>query len=440
MQKQLANGLILRTLSEGHASDRERLPQFHADINGEGETPEAKNAFIHWVRDLINTHPTMTHDDFFVVVDPAKDDMIAAATLLIPHRWRYEDIPLVVGRPELVATHPDYRKRGLVRTLFEAVHERSAALGQQMQVITGIPYFYRQFGYTMAVDLGQHASYPLDVMADAPPDTKSAFTLRPATPEDIPNMIRWYDRMSRERLLSENRSVEEWRYEIMGRDPNSGQVMDYQMIVNAAGQAVGYLDMFGFRWDKYMINCNCYVVGEEANYLETFDDVIRALKQWAQAKFGERPPLLSFAGGLHPSVDALIDRTHGGHIHTREYMWYVRVPEMIPFLQHIQPVLERRLVDSGAHGYSGELKIGFYDLTGISFKFERGRITTIEATQGKDGYDISFPWNLFWNVVFGQHNSDEIRAILPEVGASGKGKVLIDILFPKKKSWLKGVN
>ena len=120
-------------------------------------------------------------------------------------------------------------------------------------------------------------------------------------------------------------------------------------------------------------------------------------------------------------------------------MWYIRVPQMIPFLQHIQPVLERRLVDSGAHGYTGELKIGFYDLTGIHFKFERGRITAIESLQGKDGYDISFPWHLFWNVVFGQHSSDEIRAILPEVSTNGKGKVLMDTLFPKKKSWLKGV-
>ena len=120
-------------------------------------------------------------------------------------------------------------------------------------------------------------------------------------------------------------------------------------------------------------------------------------------------------------------------------MWYLRVPNPIPFLQHIQPVLERRLEGSGAHRYTGELRVGFYNLTGISLKFERGHMTEVAAVQGKDGYDISFPWNLFYNVVFGQHTYDDIRMILPEVWAGGKGAVLLDALFPKKKSWLKGL-
>ena len=66
-------------------------------------------------------------------------------------------------------------------------------------------------------------------------------------------------------------------------------------------------------------------------------------------------------------------------------------------------------------------------------------MTEVAAVQGKDGYDISFPWNLFYNVVFGQHTYDDIRMILPEVWAGGKGAVLLDALFPKKKSWLKGL-
>ncbi len=439
MQKQLKDGLILRSLSEGHTSDRDQLPAFYAAINGENESQAVKDLLANWAQDLINGHPNMTLDEIFVVVDPAKQDKLVSATMLIPHNWRYEDIPLKVGRPELVATDPEYRERGLVRASFEAVHERSAALGHQMQVITGIPYFYRKFGYTMALDLGQHASYPLGVMADAAPDYQPAFTLRSATADDIPDMMRWYDTMARERLVTENRSADEWRYEIMGRSPGSGQYIDYQIIVNAAGKGVGYVEVFGSRWEKYMINCSGLVVGEDASYLAAFADVIRGVKKWAFARFGECPTLLSFGAGLHDSIDRLIDRTDGGLIRRREYMWYVRVPEMIPFLWHIQPVLERRLEGSGAHRYSGELKIGFYDLTGISLKFDCGKITAIESVTGKDGYDISFPWHLLWNVVFGQHNYDDIRVILPDVWASSKGAVLLDALFPKKKSWIKGV-
>lgn len=48
MKKQLANGLVLRTLSEGIASDREELPQFYADVNTEGQPEEIQNGIRAW--------------------------------------------------------------------------------------------------------------------------------------------------------------------------------------------------------------------------------------------------------------------------------------------------------------------------------------------------------------------------------------------------------
>jgi GNAT superfamily N-acetyltransferase len=438
MQRQLKDGLLLRSLSEGHASDREQLPQIYADVNGENDSAEIKAAIIGWVNDLMSGHPTVTLDDIFVVVDPANHNKVVSATLLIPQTWRYEGIPIAVGRPELVATYPEYRGHGLVRSLFETVHERSAALGHQMQAITGIPYFYRKFGYTMAVDLAQHATYPLNVFPDPAADYVPKFTLRPATVEDIPNLMRWYDYHAQGRLLTEKRSAEVWQYEMMGRSADSGQAMDFEIILNSEKQPVGYLEFLTYRWEKHLLTCTGFVIGEESNYLESFSDVINGIKKWAREKYGECPPLLSLGSGQHETLDTLIDRTEGGLVRKREYAWYVRVPEMIPFLRHIQPVLERRLVNSGANRYTGELKIGFYDLKGISLKFECGCITGIEPISGKDGYDISFPWELFWNVVFGYHTADELRYILPDVWASSKAAVLLDTLFPKQKSWLKG--
>ena len=35
------------------------------------------------------------------------------------------------------------------------------------------------------------------------------------------------------------------------------------------------------------------------------------------------------------------------------YAWYVRVPDLLAFLQLITPALERRLANSPAAGYSG---------------------------------------------------------------------------------------
>ncbi len=83
---------------------------------------------------------------------------------LIPQTWTYAGIPFKVGRPELVGTLPEYRNRGLVRRQFDIIHQWSAEQGEKVQVITGIPYYYRLFGYEMAMNLGGgRAGFPTHI-------------------------------------------------------------------------------------------------------------------------------------------------------------------------------------------------------------------------------------------------------------------------------------
>ncbi len=440
MLKQLPNGLVLRTLSENIVSDRQRLPDFYASINTAGESEYVKEGLRHWTSFLMDGHPTVTPDDIFVIVDPSKDDMLVCATLLIPQTWRYEDILVPVGRPELVATHVDYRSRGLVRKIFEAIHERSELLGHQLQVITGIPYFYRQFGYTMAVELGQHAAYQFAALDEPAPDYKPVYTLRPATPDDISSIMAWSDYFSRERLLTDAFTPEQLHYEITARLPKYYPHTAYQIIVDAQGQGVGFLVLLTSLSETYEFRCTAYVVGDQTSYLATFPDVMQALKKWAIGMYGYAPAMLAFGGGMHETLDRLVDRSSGGSIRKREYAWYLRVPDTIGFLKMIAPVLEKRLEGSGAHRYTGELRIGFYNLQGINLQFEAGRLKDIIPISGKDGYDVSYPWNLFWNVVFGYRTTEEIFQMLPDVYANAKATVLLEILFPKKKSWLRGLS
>ncbi len=48
-----------------------------------------------------------------------------------------------------------------MRAIFELLHARSVALGHLLQVITGISWYYRQFGYTYAVEIAQGSSVPV---------------------------------------------------------------------------------------------------------------------------------------------------------------------------------------------------------------------------------------------------------------------------------------
>ena len=149
--RDLGDGLVLR---HGCVEDAEPLAAFNADVHRDDGATEPSATIAAWTRDLSSRpHPSFTPADFTIVED-TRTGAIVSSLNLISQTWSYGGIDLPAGRPELVGTAPDYRRRGLVRAQFDVVHRWSAARGELMQGITGIPYYYRQFGYEMAVDLG----------------------------------------------------------------------------------------------------------------------------------------------------------------------------------------------------------------------------------------------------------------------------------------------
>ena len=136
-----------------HLADTEKLVEFNSKIHCDlgPETPDTRVGV--WTRDLMTkAHPTFHPDDFTIVEDTA-DGKIVSSLNLISQTWSYGGIPFGVGRPELVGTLPEYRNRGLVRAQFEVIHQWSAERGEKVQAITGIPYYYRIFGYEMGLEL-----------------------------------------------------------------------------------------------------------------------------------------------------------------------------------------------------------------------------------------------------------------------------------------------
>ena len=87
-----------------------------------------------------------------------------------------------VGEMSLVGTAEPYRRRGLVRAQVHQFKRRLAARGCLLSLIQGIPYYYRQFGYTYALPLeGGLIVNPREL-----PPIARGYTFRSATVEDIP--------------------------------------------------------------------------------------------------------------------------------------------------------------------------------------------------------------------------------------------------------------
>src|SRR5512147_916394 len=142
--RDLGNGLILRCASK---DDAEALADFNGHIHSEDGWDRPDKRVAAWTHDLLSLpHPTLSPEDFTVVEETATKRIVSSLNL-IPQTWSYEGIEFKVGRPELVGTLPEFRNRGLVRAQFEEIHKWCEERGYLVQAITGIPYYYRQFGY-----------------------------------------------------------------------------------------------------------------------------------------------------------------------------------------------------------------------------------------------------------------------------------------------------
>jgi predicted N-acetyltransferase YhbS len=166
------DGLTLRT-----ATARD-LPQICTLLAERGDEADAEDLL------LVVGDPEEGLDAVMVVVDG--DRVVSTATLL-RETVAISGIDVPTGQIEMVATDASYEGRGLVRTLMEEAHRRSTDRGDLLQVMVGIPYFYRQFGYSYAMPI----PLPWDVSTAPPVDP--TLTVRVAGTHDIGKMAALQD-------------------------------------------------------------------------------------------------------------------------------------------------------------------------------------------------------------------------------------------------------
>lgn len=441
-QRDLGDGLVLRWST---ADDTERIANLVATVFRGREDDPPNTRLADEVRLLMRgDHPLMGPGDYGVVEDMTRSPaQIVACTCFFRHEWLYEDIPLSVGRPEIVATDPTYRNRGLIRYLLEMVHARSAAEGHLVQAITGITYFYRQFGYEYALDLGGQRMTFLSLIPKGPEGEPEPFTLREARIEDVPRLQEIYACGRRDSIVWTQLPAAEWRYHIEGWKaglPIQREAVIH-LIVDRGGATCGLAVTYARR-GRLGVIVRFLELAPGVSWHAVIPPLLRALREYGERMPAERhdtPALdrITFQlGSSHPAYDALGRALAPAA--DPPYALYVRVPDLPAFLMHIRPVLERRLEASSAAGFSGELKLDFY-LDGMRLTFDRGRLTGIDPWRpppyGSDP-GAQFPPLVFLKLVFGYRGLDELRHIFPDVRANSEADSLLRALFPVRPSFV----
>jgi GNAT superfamily N-acetyltransferase len=431
--RDLGDGLVLR---HGRTSDTEELAAFNAFIFRNHDTGEPNEYLSWWTRDLIARHPTVRASDFTVVED-TRTHKIVSSFVWISQRWSYGGIQFGVGRPEMVGTHPDYRNRGVIRAQFDVAHQWSTQRGELLQAITGIPYFYRQFGYEMTMQLGAGRSGYKPQVPALKKDQAEPYMLRPTTLDDLPFIMDLYALRARRYLVDCVRDEMMWQFEVAGKSEKNVTRGESRIIQTPEGRPVGVLGYAGAQSGQ-TVSAQLYELKPDVSWVDVSPSVIRYL--WATGEANnvrEKKDGLSefrFELGLeHPFYRAMKDHLPNAN---RPYAWYIRVPDIVAFLRCIAPVLERNLAGSVAVGHTGELKLSAYR-SGVKLVFDKGHISAIEPWKptADDGGNAAFPGYTFLQVLFGYRSLDELRDAFPDCWVGGNAmRALVDALFPRHES------
>ena len=384
-----------------------------------------------------------------IVEDTSKPDSpVVACTTLWRHQWSYAGIPIPVGRPEFVAADPAYRNRGLVRKVFQLIHERSAAEGHLVQAITGIPYFYRQFGYEYVLDLGGFRVVLLQAIPEKKGDDPEPYALRPATFDDIPHLQALYSQGRHHSLLWHEAPESYWRFlidywqdpTILARDITTlGFGLRLLMIVDDKGAVCGYLAVGARRGGRDLYVRDLYL-DPQVSLPAALPVLLRLLREHGATVPVMKPDTPPFSeillnlGRRHPVYDLL-----GEEVAPRgetPYAWYIRIPDVPAFLQRITPVLEQRLAASPFSTYTGELKIDFYR-GGLHMAIANGKITTVEQwrppTYG-DHANGGCPPLVFLQLLLSYRSLADLKANYPDVWSNSESTLLLNTLFPAQPS------
>jgi hypothetical protein len=444
MIRDLGDGLVLRRAS---AADAERLAAFNADVLRHQDAPEPAPGIGAWTRDLMEGRNPAFRPEDATIVEDTRTGAIASSMMLMAQRWTYGGVEIAVGQPELVGTAAPYRGRGLVRAQFDVVHGWSAARGDLVQAISGVPWFYRQFGYEMALALGGVRHYVPAAMGPPDPERAAAWRVRPAALSDLAFIATVYRRSTARYAIATPVDEAGWRHMLVGRRPESAQHIAFAVIEGRDGRPAGFVGHRNQFWGR-SLPVVFFEVAAGVAWRTVWPSVLAHLETAGRDMAAKRGrdafgAIGFWLGSHHPAYEVF-----GLAQVVRPYAWYVRVPDLARLLGVLGPALDARLAASPLAGHGGELSLSFYR-GGVRLSFEDGRLARAEAWQppidlvGQEERSPTaaprgaamFPGLTFSQLLFGFRSLDELQHAFPDVVVrSQETRGLLDALFPKVAS------
>ena len=357
------------TVRRGTDDDATAIGELNRVCNGDNAAVEINSTF---------RAGHITPGDFAIAV--ARDRVVSAVGLL-PMELRVGDVVTPAGQPEFIATAPAFRGQGLVRRLLDLVHRWSADRGDLVQVIAGIPFFYRQFGYSYGLRRPVEWLVPAETEVEAGRE----WEVRAAAPSDIDEIC------ALEKAAQSGAAVRlpflPALWPVLLALPHA------PVIVALAGGRVEAVTRV-----RTAPGGPLYLQGIAATSPLAAKAVIAAARADYPGRtlvVGERAglPLRGILGAAAPVA--------------RRKWLYVRIANPARLLRHLQPVLDDRVASSPFASADGRIEISFYR-SGAAIGYRGGRVNEVTARgrdeSGASPPDVHLPPDLLARLLVGPGN------------------------------------
>lgn len=392
---------------------------------------------------LTRNHPAAGVADCAIICD-TDNRTVLAATILMHTRINYAGVTIPVGRPEIVASHHSVRGRGLVRHIFAMLHARSDQSGDCLQLIAGIPYFYRQFGYEYAIAYAGSRKIPFSAIPPLPANTSEAYTLRRATPQDSATILQYYARDCARHHDGQRLAITapidatylEWT---MNTHADAIDPWVPYVITRSDGSSVGYLFTSRMRWLNHIGVWGIFIEG--LPLLDSqFASIARGLIALSTVipAHESAPPqadtLFFCLGDTHPIYPHCETFPH---THKAADAWYVRIADISRFINLIAPVLLQRMADSAYAEFVGTIAVSCYrDGFDIHISPEQITAHAWPSAQAHPNAQAHYPPLVILQQLLGYRSRQQLQAHYPDVRIAQTIAPLIDILFPTLPTWV----
>jgi predicted N-acetyltransferase YhbS len=391
----LPGGLVLRAATD---DDRDAIIGLNHEMFGERHDAA--------VRGLLDD-PRVGPRRFTVVTD---GDRVVSSLCLMAQMLHVGGVEVPMGQVEFVSSRPEYQRRGLVRAQFDVVHRWSEERGDLLQMVLGIPAYYRRFGYEYAID----APRTFVLGWASTPTLPDGWLSRPAALEDLADLRRLHE--SAQAVADVTRARTDW---------------DWRALITTTPRWVE--DVFVVTFEDRVRSWGRLNVEDGRGWLIDAAVESREAARALLAAACERiaPPAVAFADRPDTAISAVLADL-AVPLDTFSPAAYVRVADPLALLERLRPVLAARLKASVFAGERGEMVLTSY-IRGILLRYADGEVTDLRPVPGADepGHDqAGVPADLMATLILGRYGAIELERRHADVSL-GQHRSLMKVLFPR---------